>query len=249
MAIDYEGLETQGLARQIADKIRSAILEGRLKVDERLPTEEDLAARFKVSRATIREALKRLAAHHLIRSRRGPTGGNFVNPPSQDDTRSMVANATALLVAMGEFSLDEVAEARQELELACCRLAATRALASHLEAMAEEIAHQQDPTLSDEEFCASDVRFHRTLVAAAANPALEFSAAGLIDSLQPATNLVVFRFRDRTEVAAQHAAIHRALVDRDANAAGAALSEYMRTLRRQYEQARAARDQRLGDPQ
>ena len=48
------------MARQIAKSIRDAILEGRLKVDERLPTEEELAQKFGVSRPTIREALKRL---------------------------------------------------------------------------------------------------------------------------------------------------------------------------------------------
>jgi DNA-binding GntR family transcriptional regulator len=81
MTIDYQGLVTQGLARQISEKIRDAILEGRIQVHERLPTEEELAAKFNVSRPTIREALKRLAAQNLIRSRRGPTGGTFVNQP------------------------------------------------------------------------------------------------------------------------------------------------------------------------
>jgi DNA-binding transcriptional MocR family regulator len=57
MAIDYQGLVTQGLASQIADQIRAAIPAGRLKVDERLPTEAELAARWGVSRPTIREAL------------------------------------------------------------------------------------------------------------------------------------------------------------------------------------------------
>jgi hypothetical protein len=53
MAIDYQGLVTQGLAKQISEKIREAILEGRVRVHERLPTEEELAAKFNVSRPTI----------------------------------------------------------------------------------------------------------------------------------------------------------------------------------------------------
>jgi len=52
MAIDYQGLVTQGLAKQISEKIRDAILEGRIQVHERLPTEEELAAKFSVSRPT-----------------------------------------------------------------------------------------------------------------------------------------------------------------------------------------------------
>ena len=70
-----EQIVTKSAAKQIAEHIRGAILEGRLKGDERLPTEEELAARYGVSRPTVREALKRLAAQNLISSKRGPAGG------------------------------------------------------------------------------------------------------------------------------------------------------------------------------
>jgi DNA-binding FadR family transcriptional regulator len=240
MSIQYQGLVTHGLASQIADKIKQAILEGALKVDERLPTEEELAQRFAVSRPTIREALKRLAAQNLIRSRRGPTGGTFVNQPTQAETRLMMAYATALLVSMGELSLADIAETRQELESLCCRLAAKRRTDEQLQLMAEEINRQRDPNLSDQDFCASDVRFHRTLIAAAHNVALDLASAGVIEALQPAINLMVFRFRDRTQVANQHAAIHAALTAHDAKAALAALTQYMDALTTQYQAAQAA---------
>jgi len=142
---------------------------------------------------------------------------------------------------MGEFELTHVAEARLEVELVCCRLAAGRRTDAQLAMMADEVARQRDATLLDAEFCASDVRFHRTLVAAAGNPALEFAAAGVLDSLQPAVNLVVFRFRDRRQVAAQHDRIHGALAARDATAACAALTDYMNALGRQYRKAQALR--------
>jgi len=241
MEIDYQGLVTHGLAKQISEKIREAILEGRVRVDERLPTEEELAAKFNVSRPTIREALKRLAAQNLIRSRRGPAGGTFVNQPSREEARLTVANAAKLLVSMGDFALSDIAEARQEIELVCCRLAALRRSDEQLAAMAQEIAHQRDLALSDEEFCASDVRFHRALVEAAGNPALDFAAAGVIESLQPAINMVIFRFRDRRKVAAQHERLYRSLKARNVDAACAALIEYMNALRKQYRKAQESR--------
>ena len=241
MAIDYQGIVAHGLAAQIAGKIREAILEGRLKVDERLPTEHDLANRFGVSRPTIREALKRLAAQNLIRSRRGPTGGTFVNEPSGQEARLAVANAASLLVSLGEFSLQDIAEARTELELVCCRLAASRRTNAHLATMAEEIERQRLKSLSDEEFCASDVRFHHTIVEAAGNPALDYATAGVLDSLQPAVNMVIFRFRERAKVADQHQRLYRALLNRDADRACEALTDYMLDLRAQYARAQEAR--------
>ena len=63
------------VAARIAAQLRDAIVAGDLASDERLPGEQELADRYGVSRPTVREALKRLAAQNLIRSRRGPTGG------------------------------------------------------------------------------------------------------------------------------------------------------------------------------
>ena len=100
MTIKYELQFTDSLAIQIVESICEAIVESRLEVDERLPTEEELAKRFGVSRPTIREALKRLAAQNLVRSRRGPTGGTFVNRPSLEEHASDLATTTALMVTM-----------------------------------------------------------------------------------------------------------------------------------------------------
>ena len=112
MTIKYKIQVTESLAKQIAENICSAIVEGRLEVDERLPTEEELARRFGVSRPTIREALKRLAAQNLIRSRRGPSGGTFVNKPSLKEQWSSVANAMTLMVSVGEIGLAEITESQ-----------------------------------------------------------------------------------------------------------------------------------------
>ncbi len=241
MAIKFEPLVTESLAKQIAENIREEIVKGSLKVDERLPTEEELAARFEVSRPTIREALKRLAAQHLIRSRRGPTGGTFVNRPSQDEIRLNLTNAMTLLVGMGEFNLADIAETRQGLETLCCRLAAERRTDAHLVALAVELDIQRDPALSDVDFCASDVRFHRVLADATDNALLKFIVLTVIDALQPVANMVVYQFRERQRLVSQHESILAALQARDADSAIAALNEQIADLGEKYAQACTSR--------
>lgn len=241
MAIKFEPLVTESLAKQIAENIREAIVKGSLKVDERLPTEEELAARFEVSRPTIREALKRLAAQHLIRSRRGPAGGTFVNRPSQDEIRLNLTNAMTLLVGMGEFNLADIAETRQGLETLCCRLAAERRTDAHLVALAVELDIQRDPALSDVDFCASDVRFHRVLADATDNALLKFIVLTVIDALQPVANMVVYQFRERQRLVSQHESILVALQARDADSAIAALNEQIADLGEKYAQACTSR--------
>ncbi|MEV4938892.1 GntR family transcriptional regulator [Streptomyces zaomyceticus] len=67
------------LRHTIADDLRTQIATARLKAGERLPSEPQLAARYKVSTATLRNALALLQAEGLIEKAHGK--GNFVRPP------------------------------------------------------------------------------------------------------------------------------------------------------------------------
>jgi len=247
MAIDFKPLQTKSLASQIADRIRQSIVEGQLGADDRLPGEEQLAKQFNVSRPTIREALKRLAAQHLIRSRRGPTGGTFVNRPSEQQLRDSLTGAAIVAVSMGEFAPQEIGEARRELELLCCRLAAQNRTPTDLQAMAAEIETQSSAALSDEDFCASDVRFHRALVDATGNKVLQLVMYPVIEALQPVVNLVIFRFRERGQVIEYHRRILTALESGNADSAAVALTEQMRYLEDQIATAQQWRRERSGD--
>ncbi len=242
MGLKFEPLVTESLAKQISETIRLAILEGDLKVDERLPTEQELATRFGVSRPTIREALKRLAAQNLIRSCRGPTGGTFVTKPDADEAQNSLTNITALMTTMGEFNLSDIAEARRELELVCVKLAAQRREPTQLEIMRAEIAIQKNPDLSDQDFCASDVRFHRALVDASGNSMLRFMMSSVIEAVQPIVNLIVFRFWDKQKTVEQHERILASIQAGDSDGAARAIMEQMDDLKARYSKAQALRD-------
>ncbi|MFI0990041.1 GntR family transcriptional regulator [Streptomyces exfoliatus] len=67
------------LRHTIADDLRGQIFTGRLKAGERLPSEPRLAADYKVSTPTLRNALSLLQAEGLIEKIHGK--GNFVRHP------------------------------------------------------------------------------------------------------------------------------------------------------------------------
>jgi GntR family transcriptional repressor for pyruvate dehydrogenase complex len=223
MSIEYDTINKEGMSKQIADAIRAAIMEGRLVVEERLPSEHELAQRFGVSRPTVREALKRLAAQNLIRTRRGSTGGVFVNRLSWSEAHESLLTTATLLVGMNEIPFETVAEARYALESACLPLACERRQDAHLEAMRHEIDIQRGRTLSDEDFCASDVRFHRALVDAAGNPVLAFQMVGVVEAMQPLMNMITYRMRERNRIAELHGELLAAVEARSAERADTAL--------------------------
>ncbi|OIQ30195.1 MAG: GntR family transcriptional regulator [Alphaproteobacteria bacterium MedPE-SWcel] len=212
------------LSAQIASAIRDGIVAGLLIVDERLPSEAELAEQFQVSRPTVREALKRLAAQSLIRTQRGATGGAFVNRLSFEDAYSQQVTTSTLLLSMNAVSFDTACEARYALERACAPLSAARRSADQLATMRAEIFRQGQPGLTDEAFCASDVAFHRALVDGAHNPVLSYQLAGAVEAMQPLMNMITFTARDRQSILALHSQIADAIESCDGAAAVAGLS-------------------------
>ncbi len=213
------------LSAQIAQAIRDAIINGDLIVDERLPSEAELAEQFQVSRPTVREALKRLAAQSLIRTQRGAAGGAFVNRLSFEDAYAQQVTTATLLLSMNAVRFDTACEARFALERACAGLASQRRVPDHLATMRAEIHRQTQPGLSDEAFCASDVAFHRALVDAADNPVLSYQLAGAVEAMQPLMNMITFTARSREQIVALHTQIADGLEARDAARVDQALTD------------------------
>ncbi|NOC44756.1 MULTISPECIES: FadR/GntR family transcriptional regulator [unclassified Ruegeria] len=224
--------KTADLSAQIAQAIRDAIVSGELIVDARLPSEAELSDQFQVSRPTVREALKRLAAQSLIRTQRGASGGAFVNRLSFEDAYSQQVTTSTLLLSMNAVSFDTACEARYALERACAPLSAQRRTADHLATMRAEIFRQSQPGLTDEAFCASDVTFHRALVDGAGNPVLSYQLAGAVEAMQPLMNMITFTARSREEIIGLHSRIVDALEAKDADTVDSALVDLEHYTRR-----------------
>jgi GntR family transcriptional repressor for pyruvate dehydrogenase complex len=232
------------LSAQIAKAIRDAIISGDMIVDERLPSEAELADQFDVSRPTVREALKRLAAQNLIRTQRGAAGGAFVRRLSYDEAYAQHITTSTLLLSMNAVDFETACEARFALERACAPLSAQRRTPDHLATMRAEIHRQAQPGLSDERFCDSDVAFHRALVDGADNPVLSYQLAGAVEAMQPLMNMITFTQRNRDVIIGLHTRIADALGmqnSADADAALAELTAYTLTLGEEAMEARARR--------
>lgn len=211
------------LSAEIAADIREAIVSGELDIDQRLPSEAEMAEHFNVSRPTVREALKRLAAQSLIRTQRGASGGAFVNRLRYEDAYPQQITTSTLLLSMNAVSFETACEARFALERSCAHLAAARRSSDHLATMRAEIERQGQPGLTDEAFCASDVAFHRAFVDAAHNPVLSYQLAGAVEAMQPLMNMITFSARDRELIVSLHSDIAAAVEAHDRKAATVSL--------------------------
>jgi DNA-binding FadR family transcriptional regulator len=88
-----------------------------------------------------------------------------------------------------------------------------------------EIAVQQDPDLSEEAFCASDVRFHRAIVDACGNVVIRLALYTVIEPLMPVTNMIITRSRRRSDIVERHIGLARAIEAGALDEAQAALAD------------------------
>lgn len=148
-----------GLADDVCRRIADEIVLGNLAPGSRLD-EVSLAARFKVSRTPVREALKQLAIMGLV------------------DTRP---NRGSVVAALSIEQLDQMFEAIGELEAACARHAALRMTeadrARMLELHAEGRAAMQVGDI--DRYDAANLELHATIIRGCYNPVLIDMATSL----------------------------------------------------------------------
>ena len=225
------------ISKQIAEQLREAIVSGQFKIGDRLPTEDELARRFGVSRPSVREALKRLAAQNLVRARRGPTGGNFVVQPSYEELAESLSASATLLVGMGALDIEEIIEARRMLQAGCLKLAVNNATEQQIKDIEQVLNRQRAPEISDQAFCQADVAFHRALVDAAGNGMLRFVMYTVIEALVPLTNMVVSVVRERSDIITLHEQILEQLRQKNSEALNLTLNSLMDYLLEKFEVA------------
>lgn len=110
----------RGRVEAIMRRLEMAMLDGTFPANARLPSERLLAEEYGVSRNTVREAMQRLAARGLVRSRAG--SGVFVT----DQLRTSIASPWGQLVADHPAVRDDILEFRRVLEGATAYFAALR---------------------------------------------------------------------------------------------------------------------------
>ncbi|WP_298432936.1 GntR family transcriptional regulator [uncultured Jannaschia sp.] len=217
------------LPTRISDRIAARIAAGDLMAGDRLPSETELAVQFDCSRATVREALKRLAARNLIRTRRGATGGAFVADLTYDAAVAQHVATSTLLLSMNAVDFETAARARFALERACADLVVEARAAPDLAAMEDAVTRLAAPC-SDEDFCAADTAFHRAYVDAAHNPVLSYQLAGAVEAMLPLMNMVTYADRDRAAILDLYARLSDAVRDRDAERIRTVLSALESTM-------------------
>ena len=211
--------DTRKLYQQVASTILASIMSGKYKPGERLPSERDLAAAFKVSRPTIREAMISLEIRGLAESRHG--SGIYVTdkPPAAEGGGDL---------DVGAF---ELTEARRLFEGEAAALAASTISDDRLEELERIVAEMVDENARKQQDWTADRRFHVAIARATRNTAIATVIENLLD-LRHKSPLCVYMLERARRVGVQprvseHRRILDALRKHDPKAARAAMRDHL----------------------
>lgn len=234
-------IQRESAAQQIAEQVRGAMLSGDLPAGQRLPSENELADEYHVSRPTIREAMRLLAADGLVQPRRGAAGGTFTSLPAPEAVAASLGETFELWFRAGSTSAAEVEQARSWIERGCVRLAAEHRTDADLLAIRAAVDGARDPALDIDRFLALDIDFHVAISRAAHNSVLELAMTA-IHRARPRTNTLLLSALKPARIIEQHDAIVEAIAARDAEGAERAFLVHLEHLLTIRSEALARRD-------
>jgi DNA-binding FadR family transcriptional regulator len=217
-------------------RLRERIFEGVLEEGARLPKETVLAEEFGVSRATIREALRLLAAHGLIRTAKGAGGGSFVTVPSAGQLSESLRSGIDLLTTADDLTLEELLEVRELLEVPAARLAARRRSDEDLALLWEAIPERPLHLPTQEQFVYNR-DFHSCVIASCGNTLLSIAAAPVFAVLQTHLSRSKLGRAWHGSINDHHRGIAAAIEGGDEQAAAEQMHDHLAWLRPYYEEA------------
>lgn len=192
---------------EVYAQLRTAILHGTLRPMERI-TENQIAARFGMSRTPVREAFRRLEAEGLIHV--VPQRGSFVSQPSVE-------------------GILEIYQIRTPLEAMATRIAAETIEPSQLRRLEEIVAIEADPRrrVSPERSLRLNREFHAIIFACTRNRRLASMLTSLQDEVHRVRVLWPSTVARLDETRKEHVAILAALKAHDPAAAERSMREHL----------------------
>lgn len=223
----YEGLADEVLFRPVRSgnsfedtvaRLLQTIRLGVVGPGEPLPPERDLAARFSVSRDTVREAIKSLSDAGYLVARRGRYGGTFVSetlPTSRVDTPAPTA-----------AEINDVLGLREILEVGAARAAAARELSgAQRELLWTRLRETAAASATD--YRRLDSRLHLTIAEVVGTPSLVSLLADNRTRVNELLDGIPLLGRNIEHSNQQHEDIVVAILTGNAERAAAAMGEHL----------------------
>jgi GntR family transcriptional regulator, transcriptional repressor for pyruvate dehydrogenase complex len=223
VAAVFRAVRTGNAFEETVERLLEGVKLGVYSPGDRLPPERELTRRLGVSRITLREALRELAAAGYVETKRGRFGGTFIirqPEPLVPDELTRTARD------MGGGGLDDALTFRRVVETGAAEMAARASLTrQHRENLAECLAGIKDAGSFG--YRQADTRLHLAIADAAGSPLLTASVVEARVRLVDLLNAIPMLERNLEHANVQHTAIVRAILSGDPERARRAMEEHV----------------------
>ena len=201
----------------IIDKIRTAILEGKLKPGDRLPPEKELGEQFQVSKQTLRESLRALEHMGMLVMRKGSGGGAFIVEVEEQVVTQNLAN----YLYFNNLSIENLSELRRIMEPHAARCAAERMTPKDHEQLLiiNDDTRKWIEAMNWEQVTQAEIRFHRLIARQTNNPILVLILDFVENLLDDFKKILKPDAHFMNRVLSYHDTITQAIIDGDAERA------------------------------
>ena len=216
-----EPIKKTRVAEEVADRIRTLILDGTFPQGQPLPSERVLTEQFGVSRGSIRDALRMLETIGLIETQHGR--GTF---PRELTVDRLVAPLASMMTFQHVLQ-DELLDVRRMFEPAVARVAATRATEEDFANLQRILDAQKRKLKKGQSAIVEDTAFHAALARSTRNRVVVSLMATLNDLLVESRKLTLKQKGRPAKSVEGHEAVVRAMRRRDAEGAAQAMYKHI----------------------
>ena len=225
-----EEIEIKRPADLIIGQVHKLVVARRVKPGQRLPSERLLAEKFGVSRAAVREALRKLEFYGIVRTL--PQSGTIVENIGIRTLEGLISN----ILSMKETDYQEMVQVRDVLEVLAVRLVVECASNKQIATVRQALEDQKKKVANGESGLEEDLFFHLKL-AEATNNGLLCSLLSLIgpDVMRISEKYETYEGHRRHEAIIEHSAIMEAIEKRDAETAMGRMRDHISIGKKQFE--------------
>lgn len=227
---DIHTLNRVNLYEQVADYLEQQILDpdqAFWQAGEQLPSEQELANSFGVSRNVVREAIKLLKERGLTEPRNGV--GVYVTRPEPQKLSELIYR----FVLMNKIDIVAIYDTRILLEVHSAEMAAQCCTDEQLEQMHQLLDRMNDRTISVNERRETDYLFHVAIAQAAGNPMNEILISALKDVFIAMIEKGIFNHGGIEDACRRHERIYQALAAHNPQEAKEAMREHLEFSQKQ----------------
>ncbi|MDQ0111850.1 FadR/GntR family transcriptional regulator [Paenibacillus harenae] len=227
--LDVVKLSKRNHYEEITEQIKCLIMDGKLKVGDKLPSTKTMSEQFGVGRSTTREALSALKAMGMIEIRQGGGCRVIRSAPAEVELPELQS------LRMNRETVLELLEARESLEVSNSSIAAKKRTDADLLTLAGIIQQMVQTVGNDAEGERLDLLFHLTLAKATHNSIM----VRLFESIMGKVETAIHDIR-RVELYAneqvagrlyeEHSAIYEAVKEQQAELAAERMERHLQHI-------------------